>query len=430
MFRTLPLLCGALLVGLQAQAQGSHQTLAALTGTRDVQCTHSVTGPDGHTVLCGNFEQTVTVGPTSFACALGHGPDAFVAKQAWGQWQWALPISGDSFTYSVAVAADSVGNTYVTGTMAGPTTFGTTVLTPTGTQDIFIAKISPGGQWLWARQMGATTAQPCYVGGLAVTPRGRVVLSGFFRGTVNLGTAAITSHNQTSPPFSPEDDAFVASLDANGNWLWGHAAGTNGADVATRVALDDAGSAYLTGFVGAGAQFDALTLTGTTGGAFVAKYDAAGTIQWVAGGDHNVSEPIDANSICVDDNHNAYVVGTFAGTIGFGPHALTSAGGKDAFVASIDPQGNWRWAQSLGGPADDRGDDIAPGLLWNWTPSPLTVVGSFQDSLQVWGQPIISAGSYDLFIGLIDPATGSWYHAYRAGGPNAELATSVSGVRA
>src|SRR5262249_28945947 len=95
-----------------------------------------------------------------------------------------------------------------------------------------------------------------------------------------------------------------------------------------------------------------LTARGGTD-AYVAKYAADGSLVWARrmGGDVVVSSPVDddyARAVAVDGNGNVYVAGQFNGTGDFGGVTLTSAGGRDAFVAKLDPNGQVLWANRWG----------------------------------------------------------------------------------
>jgi hypothetical protein len=90
---------------------------------------------------------------------------------------------------------------------------------------------------------------------------------------------------------------------------------------------------------------------------FVAKYTTAGTLAWVtrAGG---AKEPGSSGEkygddvafgIACDKSGNAYVAGTFDNEADFGPHHLKTRGKTNAFIAKLDPSGNWLWARRGGG---------------------------------------------------------------------------------
>ena len=103
------------------------------------------------------------------------------------------------------------------------------------------------------------------------------------------------------------------------------------------IALDDEGSAYVTGVFSGTATFGNLTLTASGDeydqDLFAAKLDATGNWLWAlqAGG----LELDYGNGIDLDGAGNAYVTGEFGDIATFGSHTLTSSGGTDIFVAKL-----------------------------------------------------------------------------------------------
>jgi len=74
-------------------------------------------------------------------------PDVFVAKVSpVGKFLWGASAGGTGSDTGNSLALDSVGNSVFTGSFAGTATFGTKSLTAGGTRDIFIAKVNPNGQ--------------------------------------------------------------------------------------------------------------------------------------------------------------------------------------------------------------------------------------------------------------------------------------------
>jgi len=65
----------------------------------------------------------------------------------------------------LAIAADAAGNLYVAGSFGGTVTFGSTTLTAPQATDMFLAKLSPAGVWLWAKDIEALVPgiYPCYL---------------------------------------------------------------------------------------------------------------------------------------------------------------------------------------------------------------------------------------------------------------------------
>lgn len=109
-----------------------------------------------------------------------------------GQVQWARGLAAEGNQGPAAarsVAADSMGNVLVAGTMYGDINLEQDNLPPltgaSGSANVFVAKLSPDGAVLWARSFGDTLAQEGT--GIAVDGEDNVYVTGNFAGTLDLG---------------------------------------------------------------------------------------------------------------------------------------------------------------------------------------------------------------------------------------------------
>ena len=94
-------------------------------------------------------------------------------------------VGGDTTGYSVshAVATDAAGNAYITGFFQGTLHLGSTTLTSSSSNDAFMAKYSSTGACVWAAHLGAGAIASG--SGIAVDSTGNVYTTGFFQGTGN-----------------------------------------------------------------------------------------------------------------------------------------------------------------------------------------------------------------------------------------------------
>jgi len=153
--------------------------------------------------------------------------------------------SGDDRGFGVAI--DSGNNVYVTGT-AGSTNF--PVLNPFqrtfagGLNDIFVTKLNAAGALVYSTFVGGVGVDQAY--SIAVDTGGNAYVVGFTTST-NFPTV-----NPIKSTFSGgADDAFAFKLNAAGNGLvYSTYLGGNVSDNATRVVVDNSGSAYITGYTG------------------------------------------------------------------------------------------------------------------------------------------------------------------------------------
>jgi hypothetical protein len=165
---------------------------------------------DGSSLVAGYFEGAATFGATTLTSARPGEDEAFVAKlNADGSWAWATQAVQEA----TAAGGDAIrgitalpdGSAIVTGSFKGDTTFGTTTLTSGGTADnIFVAKISPGGAWAWATAVSDTGSQPDVGRAVSALADGSAIVSGYVRGTPTFAPLA--------PFTTSRRDAFVAKI--------------------------------------------------------------------------------------------------------------------------------------------------------------------------------------------------------------------------
>ena len=132
--------------------------------------------------------------------------------------------------------------------------------------------------------------------------------------------------------------------------------------------------------------------------AFIAKLDASGTPLWSAR--YGDSADQRALSVAADAGGNVLVAGAFAGSLTFSPGASPriSAGGRDGFVAKLDPSGAGVWARSFGDGADQVSAGVcADGLGAVWA------TGALTGSADFGGGARSSAGASDVFVAKFSP---------------------------
>ena len=305
-------------------------------------------------------------------------------------WEWATPTTRISFgsAYVTQAVPDVQGNVYVTGYFRDAVNFGIHPLVAsrasTGYQDnfdLFVAKLTAGGQWEWAVQAGGGTQGQAKGVGLALEPDGQgVYVTGLAVGTTSFGALVLANSAGAN------NNGFVARLSQSGHWQWVVRAGNCG-----RPALDGTGKIYVAGaFSGSTLTFGPTTLVAPVNDSniFVAWLNASG--QWlgaVSGGGAGFEN---ATSLAVDGYGNAYVGGTFSNFSGttttFDTIALhpVASGVSDGYVAKLDSTRHWQWAVR-GGPFDSNAE-------------PPKVAVSIDGRLISWGGTVSEAsfGPYHL----------------------------------
>jgi hypothetical protein len=297
--------------------------------------------------------------PRSFLCAL-----VLAAATAYAQpnFTWAKRAGGSGHDWASAIAADVLGNAYITGESSSSNiTFGAISLTNVGNRAIIAARFSNTGGVTWARSFGQVSpgSFPSRGRGIAADTS-NCYITGVFSGTVGFGATNLTSTGFT--------DLFVAKLNAAGNPLWiQRAGGATVSDSASgaRIALDQNGNVCVAGELSGTVHFTSTAGTNATlsgQDAFVAKYDAAGNLTWV--------KPISGNAflegIATDAAGNIFVAGDFdSETLDVSGTTLTNWGFVNAFLAKYSPQGNLLWIKQIGGDDLDYPQGLASDDLGN-----------------------------------------------------------------
>lgn len=203
----------------------------------------------GNVIICGEFQYTVDFDPsasTHLATSTG-AYDIFVLKlDNLGNFLWAKTFGGFVFEYSYDIISDKSGNVYVTGEFSASVDFdpdsnSTFNITSNGSTDIFLEKLNPNGDFVWAKNIGGTLYEKGY--SLAIDDSTNIYIVGDYSGTVdfdpNSGTVNFTSNGGT--------DFFIEKLDSNGNFIWVNSFGGSYNDRVRSVCLDNNGGIYISG---------------------------------------------------------------------------------------------------------------------------------------------------------------------------------------
>jgi hypothetical protein len=271
---------------------------------------------------------------------------------------------GENGRFLAAIAVDSNGDAYVTGSTDSLNFPGVNALQPTagGSSDAYVARIGA---------TGSSLVYCTYLGGsgldrgldIAVDQSGNAYLAGRTQST-NFPTVS---------PFqralAGTEDAFMAKLAADGSrLLYSTYLGGSGVDYGMGVAVDPAGSAYVLGSTASSNLPASNAFQSRPGGAidaFVAKLSPGGNsldyLTYLGGSGPEV--PGDTGGkIAVDREGNAFVAG-FTGSRDFPtrhPLQPVLAGPADAFVAKLNASGtDLIYSTYLGGGGVDGALGIA-----------------------------------------------------------------------
>jgi cysteine-rich repeat protein len=127
-----------------------------------------------------------------------------------------------------------------------------------------------------------------------------------------------------------------------------------------------------------------------------------------------------ASALAVDTAGAAVITGNFRGSVDFGGGPLVSSGTNDVFIAKIDGAGKHLWSRRAGGTGDDRAWAVATDAAGN-----VVVTGVFSDTINFGGGPLVSAGSWDVFVVKLD-AAGNHLWSKRFGNSEQQEAHAVA----
>lgn len=355
---------------------------------------------EGKGIATDSFGNVLVTGyQASFAVDYGGGPqtvragmDVFVAKySSAGSWVWSRTMGGSGTDQGLGIAADGAGNTLVTGYIGVSATgvnLGGTALFSAGQADGFLAKYSPTGAHLWSQRFGSTGNDMGTA--VAADSLGNIYVGGTFEGTVDFGTGPLTS--------SGLRDIFVVKYNSStAGVVWARKYGSTGDDMLSGIALDSAGDVAIAGKFQGSVSFGGATLTSAgADDAFVAKITGASAAHsWsrrfgAASGDL-------ATGVAVDGSNNVVLAGYFAGSVDFGGGLLTSFG-VDIFTVKFNSAGTHLWSKRIGSGDTQISEGVAVAPNGD-----VTIVGFYGGSFTLGLDTLFSAGGFDGFIGRVSP---------------------------
>lgn len=219
-----------------------------------------------------------------------------------------------------------------------------------------------------------------------------------------------------SQPDSNDMGGFVMKYDASGSLQWQKIFYSAAAALRTINAIDSQGNVFVSGSFSGNMQFDNNMFNG--GGMFLLKYAPDGTLLF------SYHEPrARANTICIDQNNNIYLAGTFNTDLDTIFHGQPFH--KDLFIAKYDQNGNFLWVKgffcfeytekAFDLCLDAQGNIYTTGIFGVENPY-------FTDSIQ-----LISTGGYDGYVAKYNSnAELQWVKTINGAGMEVSKSISVS----
>lgn len=347
-----------------------------------------------------------------------------------GNFLWVKNFAEGSTEYVNSITLDNNGNIHTTGNFSGICDFdpgpGIFNLTSGGNADIFVLKLDPNGNFIWARQIGGNNDELSF--SISLDQNADVYITGRFASIVDFDPGAGV-YSLTPLGYA---DIFVCKLNNTGDFVWAKHMGANFRRCAgLTLKADNSGNILIAGGFDGTVDFDPgpgiyqLTPFGATSDIFILKLNNSGNMIWAKQIGGTSSE--DVSSITVDAFDNFFVTGDFFGTVDFDPGIavfnLVSAGAEDIFISKFNADGNLLWAKQLGGGFYDKGNSVSLDNTGNvYTTGFFTLSGDFDPGPGIYN---LSAITTNVFISKLDNL-GNFMWAGQFAGPGSSLGYSIN----
>jgi hypothetical protein len=296
---------------------------------------------NGQVTVVGEFSGTVNFNPKGTANNIvsAGGKDIFIAKydNTSGALIWVKTIGGTADDVATAIDIDAGNNLVVVGTFSSanvdfdPGT-GSTLLSSSGSTDLFVLKLTTAGAFVWAQRAGGTQSE--LMNDVLIGSSNEIYLAGSFQTLMDFFSNTNTTTNGAR-------DAFICKLDAAGTFQWVKVIGGAGTDVSNKlssygtavVLCSNIGSGSTTFNYGDGATDGTFSGTTGTNGIFT-LFTNAGALDSYGQFAGNTQ----AIKAVVTGGYTA-IIGTLSGTADIDPKATTqsatSVGATDMFIVTL-----------------------------------------------------------------------------------------------
>lgn len=282
------------------------------------------------------------------------------------QFEWVKRIGNSLDHQAFILKTDAANNVYITGYFQSGFYFvpetSSNLAQAFGSDDIFIAKYSANGTFIWGKTIGGSGQDR--PSGMDVSPDGSISMTGYFNGTVDFNPGSAVN-NLTA---TGSRDICVLKLTSNGDYAWAHKFGSSLPDEGIATCFDPNGNVFLTGYFQETVDFNPGSSTNnfsaTSYDVFILKLDANGNYVWNFDLGSNPAEQ--GRAIQCDASGNVYTSGSFGSSLDFNPGAATefmsATGVDDIYLLKLTNAGNFIWSRKIGGISNEYALSMAIDL--------------------------------------------------------------------
>lgn len=298
---------------------------------------------DGNVYVAGSFFSRLSVGDSSYVA--GGSYDSYITKlDKDGKITWSIIGTGISQQQSKAVETDGQGNVYWMGDYAGTSTIAGKSMTPSGSTDAYLVKITSKGYVVRTGSYGGSSFDQSFD---IATNGTSVYISGIYFNSFSIGTSSVSS--------SGGYDVFYARFDSTQTLSWLKSAGGFSSDNIRGMGVNSKGELFLTGTFTNSITFGTKTVTGTWGDVYVARIRANANIEFVSviKGPTTGFSQIYPSGIHGFDDGSVYLGGYHASAININSKTYSPSGTSDIFVIGFSDKGVFRWINRGGNTAGE-----------------------------------------------------------------------------
>lgn len=315
------------------------------------RATSVIADNSGNVIIAGHFYSSELIFDTITLVNNGsNNDDIFLVKyNSEGDLLWAKNFGNTSMDKANAIAIDSIGNIYITGSFIGATiAFDSITISSNGWDEVYIVKLNPSGDVIWAKSAGGSRTD---IGKSITTDNsGNVYVTGVYGSTVMYfeSDSLLNFTGYPGPPY----DVFFSKYDSNGNLAWIKRIGGSGGDECTSVSSDNNNNIYLAGsFYSSVLYFESDSIEKQYGKSdfYIIKYNSLGYVDWANSGGGDSTDV--ATSVIADNLGNVYIGGGYKSpTFYYNGNVLTNTIGytTDIFTIKYNHSGVPVWGNSIG----------------------------------------------------------------------------------